>query len=204
MRKQKLKSLAKTYFIFWEWDTEEYYFDILKRFPEYKNFNYIENIGWFRSKDNLEKTFTDIVKNINKKTKYSKAQIKKTNSKVIFVIDADIFSKNDIDRIKVLEKEYDFLRILFNNKNIEDFLLLHLKYFDIEKDCIKELESFVWKKYEKWRKWDPFYKECIKKWFENNLLKSNLEKLEKFHWNKHLKEKIPFSELWEILFPKKN
>lgn len=187
MRKQKLKSLAKTYFIFWEWDTEEYYFDILKRFPEYKNFKYIKNIGWFRSKDNLEKTFTDIVKNINKKTKYSKAQFKKTNSKVIFVIDADIFSKNDIDRIKVLEKEYDFLRILFNNKNIEDFLLLHLKYFDIEKDCIKELEKFVWKKYEKWKKWDPFYKECIKKWFENNLLKSNLEKLEKFHWNKHLK-----------------
>lgn len=201
MRKSKWKFLAKTIFIFWEWDSEKYYFNILKRIcTKYKNFKYIKNMDWFRNKENLTKTFTDVIDNINKITKYSKSQIKETNSKIIFVLDADIFSYEEIEIIKKLEKEYSFLEILFNNEKIEDFLLLHLKYFNIGKNSIKELEKNFWKIYEKWFKWIYFYEECIKIWFENDLLKNNLEKLEKFHWNKKLKDKIPFSELWKILF----
>lgn len=180
--------LKKTLFIFCEWETELSYFDCLREAKrdsinikiETKKFKSIKEIystlkkDWFYKKDLNE------------------------NRKIFLILDADIFEKSKIDSLQKECKD-NKIKLLFSNLDIEFFILSHLEYYNwVNKDYIKRIKKH-YKNYEKWYKNQDFFKNLI----NNNLwiLEKNFEKINNFHnetWNKHIKDKIPFSEVYYI------
>lgn len=206
------KSRLKTYFIFWEWETEKCYFSALSEFLWNENwFNYkIESIKYeqvWTTNDKLKLTRKTILNIIHQKFNCIKErELLDLNSKIFVILDTDWnnwYTKEQINTIKNFFKNDKLIKILFSNRDFELYLLLHL----LEDYCWTDLDytSMIKKYHKDFKKWisidlKNIHREIIKNWFYK-ILPKNIENLEKHHlaiWNNHIKNKIPFSEVYEI------
>ena len=182
------KKLKKTLFIFCEWETELSYFGCLRE-AKRDSVNIKIETRKFKS---IKEIFPTL-----KRDWFSKKDLNE-NRKIFLILDADIFDKSKIDSLKKECKD-NKIELLFSNLDIEFFILLHLEYYNwVNKDYIKRIKKY-YNDYEKWYKNQDFFKNLI----NNNLeiLEKNFEKINNSHnetWNKHIKNKVPFSEVYYI------
>jgi hypothetical protein len=205
------KSRIKTYFIFWEWETEKCYFSALSELFWNENwFSYkIVSIKYeqiWTSKEKLKFTRNTILNTIYQNYNWvTENELIKLESKIFILLDTDWnnwYTKEQIDNIKNFFKGDNLFEVLFSNKDFELYLLLHLEYYDwtnfdyisMIKKHYKEFEKGISIKLKK------IHKEIIEKWFKKTLpinitkLKNNHSKLS----NIHIKDKLPFTEVYEI------
>ncbi len=180
--------IKKTLFIFCEWETELSYFDCLRE-AKRDSVNIKIETRKFKS---IKEIFSTL-----KRDWFSKKDLNE-NRKIFLILDADIFDKSKIDSLKK-ECKNNKIELLFSNLDIEFFILLHLEYYNWgNKDYIKRIKKH-YNDYEKWYKNQDFFKNLINNNLEN--LEKNFEKINNFHneiWNKHIKDKAPFSEVYYI------
>lgn len=205
------KSRLKTYFIFWEWETEKCYFSALSEFLWNENwFNYkIEAIKYeqvWTTKSKLNETRKTIINKINQNYYwYTEKELLKLNSKIFIILDTDWsnwYTKSQINIIKNYFKEDKLIKVLFSNRDFELYILLHLEYYTWTGLDYISMINKNYKGFEKGYniKAKNIHREIIKNWFDT-LLPDNIKKLEKQHleiWNKHIKDMLPFSEVYEI------
>jgi len=209
-RRLKLKK-NKTYFIFWEWETEKCYFSVLSEFLWNENwFNYkieaIKHEQIWTNNDKLKITRNGILNKIKSNYSWvSEKDLINLESKIFIILDTDWpnwYTKEQINTIKDFFKNDKLIKVLFSNKDFEIYILLHLEYYNwTDLNYIKNIKKYH-KNFEKWINIDlkNIHREIIKNWF-NSTLPKNIIKLENEHlkiWNKHIKDMLPFSEIYEI------
>lgn len=204
MRKKLNKQKNKTYFIFWEWETEKSYFEALSQ-EKREKFNIETLIIWKIKSDKiwLGSVESSVFNKIKDKYNFSKKDIKNTNSKIFIILDTDWinwYTKTEIDCIKsFLNKKW--IKVLFSNKDFELYILLHLEYCCWpSSDYIREIQKYH-NNFDKWYNIElkNVHKKIIQSWFSN--VSTNISKLDQHHKklaNKHIKDKIPYSEVYEI------
>ncbi len=199
MRQKKNKQLRKTYFIFCEWETEQCYF---KAYRSQKRTNIKVAIDYSHLTSAKENKISDFYKKLQKRIKdfswFSFNEFKKVNWKVFILLDADCYSKNDINYIKSYFNKKD-INVLFSNYSFDFFILLHIMYYTWNDDnYIKKIQDIYDKNFDKW---DNDYLKNIHKDIISNYLerfKQNIKKLENKYekeWIKNIKEKLPFTEV---------
>lgn len=214
MSKRRLKlwiKKNKTYFIFWEWQTEKCYFSALSeyvwndKFIKYKIEPILYSQIW-TTKSKLEETRKTIFNTIYQKYDWTtEKDLFGIDSKIFIILDTDgnsWYTKNQINTIKNFFKKDKLINVLFSNRDFELYILLHLEYYDgLSLDYIWLIKS----KYPDYRKGcdiklKKIFREIIRNWFDS-ILPLNIKKLEKHHLNisnNHIKDMIPFSEVYNI------
>jgi len=208
-----VKKRGKIIYIFWEWETEICYFQQLKSNHNFENikFEVPSKPEWQLSSKNIErleekrKRIYKIIKDW--RTKFSKEDVKNTNSKIFYLLDIDwnkseSYSQKDIEFIKK-NFEDENVKIIFSNRDIELWILLHFSIYKKEDwKYIEEIEKESLENYKKW-KWFcniSFFRKiiqerllfAIKHWKE--LEKYNIISKKRIK----LKEMIPFTEIHTI------
>jgi hypothetical protein len=202
MRGKKGLKLKKTLFIFCEWETEKCYFEALKELKR-ANLNIkIESFNLWQiwtTKNKLEANRDTIYSKIDHDFNYTKTQLKGTNSNIYILLDADAYSKANINTINSFFSWDNYISVLFSNSNIELFILLHLEnYTWTSTNCTRLIQKH-YPDYEKWccsnrRK---IHKDIIENW--QDILKTSILNLNKIHLGKtHIKDKLPYSEVFKI------
>jgi hypothetical protein len=130
---------------------------------------------------------------------FSTSQLKNTNSKIYLLLDADTYTKENINLIKSIFDKDDYIEVLFSNQDFELFVLLHLEYFNSTTNLYIDKIKSHYNDYDKGcsTKKREIHKKIIQEGVWN--LKENILKLERLHWVKaHIKDKNPFSEVYKI------
>lgn len=205
------KYRLRTCFIFWEWETEMCYFSVLSEYLWNQNWvNYkIEAIKYeqiWTTENKLKETRKTILNKIYQNYFWiTENELVNLESKIFITLDTDWpnwYTKDQINIIKNFFKDDKLIKVLFSNKDFELYILLHLQYYNwISSNYISMIKDY-YKEFEKWIniKMKNIHREIIKKWF-NNILPNNIKRLEKEHLeikNNHIKDKLPFSEVYEI------
>lgn len=201
----------KTYFIFWEWETEKCYFSALSE--------HLWNDNWFNYK--IEAIKYEQVWTTNEKLQFTKKTILNTiyqnyywytekellwlESKIFIILDTDWpnwYTKNQINTIKNFFKDDKLIKVLFTNRDFELYILLHLENYSWTNSDYISLIKKHHKGFKKWISIDlkSIHREIIKNWFET-ILPKNIKTLENNHskiWNNHIKDMLPFSEVYDI------
>jgi len=201
----------KIYFIFWEWETEKCYFSALSEYLRDNNLiNYkiepikYEQIGTTNAKLKFTRNciLNKIYSNYNWATEKDLLDI---DSKIFVVLDTDWvnwYTKEQINTIKNYFKDDKLVKILFSNRDFELYILLHLQFYNwTNLDYISIIRKYH-KDFNKWIniKLKNIHREIIKNWF-HNILPKNIKNLQKYHLdikNNHIKDMLPFSEVFEI------
>lgn len=133
-----------------------------------------------------------------KKIDYSDKELKETASKVFFILDADVYSQQEIDEQRRL-LETDNIHLLYSNKNFELRILLHLEQYTKEGgNYIREIKKHK-PNYEKWK--SSSTRTILKDLIQNNLKDaiSNSENLEKINKGiNNLSEKNPYTLVYKL------
>ncbi|MFK7780339.1 MAG: RloB family protein [Candidatus Gracilibacteria bacterium] len=214
MRK-KLKggrTRLKTYFIFGEGETEKCYFSALSEFlgNDYGCNYKIEAIEYKQvgtTKEKLKSTKKAILKTIYQKYYgYTEKELLGLESKIFIILDTDGsngYTKNQINTIKNFFKNDKLIKVLFSNRDFELYILLHLEYYSgTSLDYIQMIKKYHkdFKKGITGIKIKNIHREIIKNGFDM-ILPKNIKNLENHHFkigNNHIKEMLPFSEVYEI------
>lgn len=211
--REKIKWLIKsnrTYFIFCEWETEKCYFSALSEYlKDYNYINYkiepIKNWQLWTTEDKLKNSKDIILRKLYQEYWYNESNLIKLNSKIFIILDTDWanwYTKEQINTIKDFFKNDKLIKVLFTNRDFELYILLHLDYYNwTSSDYI----SIIKKYHRNFNKWinielKNIHREIIKNGF-SSILPRNIEKLEKEHldiWNNHIKDMLPFSEVYDI------
>lgn len=202
MRRKKRLKFKKTIFIFCEWQTEECYFQALKELKR-ENINIkIEPFSYgqlWTTKSKLEENKKFIYSKIQKEFDYTEAQLKGTNSKIYITLDADAYTKTEITSIKSFFSTDKYIAPLFSNHDFELFILLHLEnYTWTVSNCINLIKKY-YPYFEKWCciKKREIHKSIIHAWQET--LQNSIRILDELHNRKtHIKDKIPYTEIYKI------
>lgn len=205
------KQKIKTYFIFWEWETEKCYFSALSEYLWDKNcISYkiepicYEQIGTTNIK--LIETKKTILNKIYQEYSWiTEVDLLNIESKVFIILDTDWinwYTKEQINTINNFFKKDKIIKVFFSNMDFELYILLHFNYYNwLSKDYISLIKS----KYPDYKKGynielKNIHRKIIKDWFDS-LLPVNIKKLEKHHLdisNNHIKDKIPYTEVYGI------
>ena len=133
-----------------------------------------------------------------KKIGYFDKELKETASKVFFILDADVYSQQQIDEQRRI-LETDNIHLLYSNKNFELRILLHLEKYAKEGDnYIREIKKHK-RNYEKWN--SSSTRRILKDLIQNNLKDaiSNSENLEKINKGiSNLSEKNPYTLVYKL------
>lgn len=211
--KKKLKiSKIKTYFIFWEGETEKCYFSAFRDFLWTDNGIIFEIASrpykqiWTTNSKLVEARKSILNKIYDSYNWFTEKELINLGSKVFILLDTDWinwYTKEQIITINKFFKEDKLIKVLFSNRDFELFILLHLKYYSWTSSdyipLIHEFEKDFWKGYN--IKLKQIHRRIIEKWFLEEL-PENILKLKKLHkdiWNSHIKDMIPFTEVYEIL-----
>ena len=186
------RPLKPKYWILCEGETEECYFSIVKELKLLWVQIQIKKIGqlpW----NNKKRIIWE-----KKKIGYSDKELKETASKVFFILDADVYSQQEIDEQRRL-LETDNIHLLYSNKNFELWILLHLEQYTKEGDnYIREIKKHK-PNYEKWK--SSSTRMILKDLIQNNLKDaiSNYENLEKINKGiNNLSEKNPYTLVYKL------
>ena len=186
------RPLKPKYWILCEGETEECYFSIVKELKLLWVQIQIKKIGqlpW----NNKKRIIWE-----KKKIGYSDKELKETASKVFFILDADVYSQQQIDEQRRI-LETDNIHLLYSNKNFELRILLHLEKYAKEGDnYIREIKKHK-RNYEKWN--SSSTRTILKDLIQNNLKDaiSNSENLEKINKGiSNLSEKNPYTLVYKL------
>lgn len=204
-RKNKMKQV----YIFSEWKTEICYFKQLKSVKDLQEMkipwkeewqlSWIDRSSLKKSQDRLYKIISGL-----SRWDYSKTEISDTNSKIFYLLDIDWFntdaySQESVDFIRKNFEDKN-ITVLFSNKDIELWILLHL--CDYKKEDWKYIEKILkesWHIYGKgWKQNNvEFFQKII--WENLHTAIENAKKLEKYQDKKeHIKYKNPYTEVYKI------
>lgn len=133
-----------------------------------------------------------------KKIDYYDKELKETASKVFFILDADVYTQQEIDQQRRL-LETDNIHLLYSNKNFELRILLHLeKYTKEDANYTRKIKKHK-PNYEKWK--SSSTRMIFKDLIQNNLKDaiSNSKNLEKINKRiNNLSEKNPYTSVYKI------
>ena len=191
------RPLKPKYWILCEGETEECYFSIVKELKLLWVQIQIKKIGqlpW----NNKKRIMWE-----KKKIDYSDKELKETASKVFFILDADVYSQQEIDEQRRL-LETNNIHLLYSNKNFELRILLHLEQYTKEGDnYIREIKKHK-PNYEKWK--SSSTRVILKDIIQHNLKDaiSNAKKLEEKHKNLNsILAKNPYTWVYKIFYKEK-
>ena len=186
------RPLKPKYWILCEGETEECYFSIVKELKLLWVQIQIKTIGqlpW----NNKKRIMWE-----KKKIDYFDKELKETASKVFFILDADVYTQQEIDQQRRL-LETDNIHLLYSNKNFELRILLHLeKYTKEDANYTREIKKYK-PNYKKWK--SSSTRMIFKDLIQNNLKDaiSNSKNLEKINKRiNNLSEKNPYTSVYKI------
>lgn len=186
------RPLKPKYWILCEGETEECYFSIVKELKLLWVQIQIKKIGqlpW----NNKKRIMWE-----KKKIDYYDKELKETASKVFFILDADVYTQQEIDQQRRL-LETDNIHLLYSNKNFELRILLHLeKYTKEDANYTRKIKKHK-PNYEKWK--SSSTRMIFKDLIQNNLKDaiSNSKNLEKINKRiNNLSEKNPYTSVYKI------
>ncbi len=201
----------KQIFIFSEWETEVCYFQQLKSIKKSHNIKVSTKSEWQLSwiDDKKLKISQDRIYEIiwSMKWNFNKRDIKSTKSKIFYLLDIDWYNPDSYnqDNIDFIRKNFEDenITVLYSNKDIELWILLHFSEYKKEDwKYIEEILKISWYKYEKgWKKCNiDFFEKIINENLETAL--DNARKLSQYQTvskkRTAIKDKNPYTEVYKI------